>query len=750
MSNETEVNRYAGMGPISLVEVIRTDARFAELWKRLSLFQQGSVEFYKELYDNMPLFAGMDGMALSAPVPGSGKKGYSPVFRNVLVPEGKLLSAIDEGVDTGYHVFKLSARMYPDNHCLGMRAYDEATGKWLDEYRWETYSQVERRAENLGAGLLSVVNVKRSKPLDTNDFIVAMMSANSKEWVLTDLACQTFSLVNTALYETLGPNTSEYIMNLTESPVVVVSKPNLLRIFALASKLRALNTIVIMDDMDLQEVDRLASLLPVTKNAKGETISVLTLRQVEKIGELNNIAPIPPNPDSFHTISFTSGTTSLPKGVQLTHRAYCAALAFACSHVRCEPNKQRYALCLLPLTHIYQRQMTGLNLMHAFGVGFLHKPNPDLFIEAMCVLRPAMVSLVPRVLTKLEAGIKNSIQGADVSTFKRKLAKTVIDAKDKRFSAVSGPDDSYMNRFIYRKIFVDKIRDKLGFTNVPLVTTGSAPISPETLRFIQCAMDIGILQGYGLTETFGGNFLSVPYETDCGSCGPPAMTTEVRLRDVPGMSYNAEKDHMGEVVVRSQQQFERYYKMPEKTAEVLDKDGWFSTGDVGYIDKKGRLFITDRVKNIFKLSQGEYIAPEKVENCYLSSCPFITQIFVHGNSLNNYLVGVVGIDVVPFKAILDSRTSKWSKLPLGEVIPTINKDPALKQLTLKIINSFVTAELQGFEKIGNLYADVEPLSVDGETLTPTFKVKREVCTKVFKDILSSLYDEGHILKAGKL
>ncbi|AGO11823.1 AaceriADR052Wp [[Ashbya] aceris (nom. inval.)] len=749
MSNETQVKSYPGMGAITLVEVIRSDPRFAELWKRLSLFQRGSVEFYKELYDNMPLYTGVEEGLLGVPVPGSEQKGHSPVFRNSLVPEGRLLTAIDEGVDTGYHVFKLSARMYPNNHCLGTRVYDEATGKWLEEYRWETYSEVEQRARNLGAGLLSVVNVKRSKPLNTNDFIVALMSVNNKEWVLTDLACQTFSMVNTALYDTLGPSTSEYIMNLTEAPVVVLSKANLLKMFALASKLPALNTIVIMDDMDAQEVERLSSLLPVTKNSHGETISVLTLRQVERIGQLNNIAPIPPTPESIYTISFTSGTTSLPKGVELTQRAYASALAFACSYVRCERDKQKYALCFLPLTHIYQRQMTGLSLMHSFGIGFLHKPDPEVLLEDMRVLKPTMISLVPRVLTKLEAGIKNSIQGDEISALGRTIASKVLDAKHRRFSTVSGPDDSYVNRFVYRKLFVDKVRDKLGFTNVPLITTGSAPIAPETLMFIQSALDLGILQGYGLTETFGGNFLCVPYETDCGSCGPPAMTTEVRLRNVPGMSYDAEKDHKGEVLVRSQQLFEKYYKMPKKTAEVLDKDGWFATGDVGYVDKKGRLYITDRVKNIFKLSQGEYIAPEKVENCYLSSCPFINQVYIHGNSLHNFVVAVVGLDLAAFKTILDHRTPKYVKLTTEELVSAINKDPALKRLTLQIINSYAT-DLQGFEKIGNIYVDVEPLSVDAGTMTPTFKVKREVCGKVFKDVIDQLYAEGHILKAGKL
>lgn len=189
------------------------------------------------------------------------------------------------------------------------------------------------------------------------------------------------------------------------------------------------------------------------------------------------------------------------------------------------------------------------------------------------------------------------------------------------------------------------LRKKLGMKNLKVIMSGSAPISPETLKFLKASLNTGVGQGYGMSETFAGVMASSIFETDASSCGPVSITTECRTRDLPAMGYTSKDEGgpRGELLVRGPQIFPEYYKNPEETAKSFDEDGWFYTGDVARIDSKtGRTYIIDRVKNFFKLAQGEYVTPERIENTYLSCFPYIAQLFVHGDSLRTHLVGVVG------------------------------------------------------------------------------------------------------------
>ncbi|AET37435.1 medium-chain fatty acid-CoA ligase FAA2 Ecym_1185 [Eremothecium cymbalariae DBVPG len=737
----------------TLVDLIQTCPELSELKYKLSRYERGSIPFYKALFKNMPLSSGTDFKRYlreqSKPVAGSETEGYGPIYRNYFTHEGRLVDCLDKTVRTGYECFNLSVAMYPENRLLGSRVYDPVCGSWGSEYVWQTVREVQKRSLNFGSGILSIVNIKRGKELRSNDFIVSIMSPNRSEWVITDLACQAYSLANAALYETLGPDTSEYIMNLTEAPVIVLVKSNLFKIFQLVDKLPNLNTIIVMDEEDAGEIAYINStLLPSVKNKKGEKISVFSMKQVEEVGALNNLAPIPPTPETVYTISFTSGTTSMPKGVVLTHRNYVSAVTFSlCSAGLVIPG-QGYSMCFLPLTHIYQRQIFGFTTLLSAGSGFLHKPDPEVLIEDLKILKPHYIALVPRVLTKIESGLKNTFS-TEMSSITKSIASTVLEAKKERFLSRGGPDDSIVNSMVYRKLLIDKVRDSLGLSNVGFLTIGSAPVSPDTLMYLRSALDLGIMQGYGLTESFAGAFVSEANERDVGSCGPPSASCEFKLKSIPAMNYDAVKDNKGEVFLRGPQIFREYFKSPKATAEVVDKDGWFATGDVGWIDGKGRLHIIDRVKNIFKLSQGEYLAPEKVENAYLSSTHALTQMFVYGDSLYNFAVGIVGVDIEAFKGIINHVAPEYRTVTGSQLLEVVNGNISLKKMVLQYLNSNVQG-LQGFEKIGNVYFDIEPLKVAENTLTPTLKIKRPQTSKRYSSQLKSLYEEGAILKKEKL
>lgn len=749
----------------SISDVIETDARFQPLKDKLAGYVKGSDEYLAELINELPLNSYPDyktylkkqAVPMSKYVSNDvdNDKGidanlhYSDTFRNSLSPE-KLVTCVDQKLNTGYEHFMFSARRWPDNGCLGRRTYDHTTDLWSEQYHFETYKQVAERAHAFGSGIMSLVNVKRNKPLKSNNFILAILAHNMPEWIITDLACQSYSITNTALYETLGPKTSEYIMNLTESPVLVFAKSNMYNVLSILPDLEYVNTLICMEDLKESELKSInESLLTKNFNKLNEKISVFSMKQVEEIGKLNNIPLIPPTPKTTYTISFTSGTTGLPKGVVLTHQAITSSNAFVLSSMKVpssKKNKQLYDMCFLPLTHIFQRQTTSYALSMGVGSGFLHKPDPLVLVEDLKILKPDFLSMVPRILTRFESGIKTTLSK---SAIQKNIASNIIENKAARFSSHGGTDHSLLNFLLYHRVLIDKIRDSLGLTNGSFVVTGSAPIAKETLLFLRSALDIGIRQGYGLTESFAGICLAEPHERDIGSCGAVGISTECRLKDVPEMSYFAKKDLKGELQLRGPQIFSMYFKNPDETQAAIDKDGWFSTGDVGFIDAKGRIHIIDRVKNFFKLAHGEYIAPEKIENAYLSSCPYIAQLFIFGDPLQTYLVGIVSLEYEGTQNALSRSHPEVLSLSQEKLFDKINSDPILKKDLLLAINRH-TEGLQGFEKLHNMVVGTDLLNVENGTVTPTLKIKRVVATKYFKKDLDLLYQQGSLIRVEKL
>ncbi|CCC70274.1 hypothetical protein NCAS_0E02040 [Naumovozyma castellii] len=737
----------------SIAELVEKDPRYAAMKERLSGFRKGSDEYIKELVEALPLTSYPRYKTFlkqqAIPLKGSEIQGFSPTYRSSLSPE-RLVTCLDKSLLSMYDHFLFSVRNWPDNDCLGRRQFDASTNTWGITYEFDSYRNIEARSRALGSGIMSLVNNKRKMPLDSNDFIVAILSHNNPEWVISDLASQAYSLTNTALYETLGPQTSEYIMNLTESPVLIFAKSNMFKVLRILPHLKFVNTLICMEEMNSEELSLINnSLLSNQVNSKNEVITLYSMKQVEQLGVLNQVPIIKPTADSVYTISFTSGTTGLPKGVEMTHRNITSGIAFGFStfkNLKTRTDQPLHDLCFLPLAHIFQRMMVAYNFAMGVGMGFLHKPDPTVLVEDLQVLRPDAIALVPRVLTRFEAGIKSSL---DKSAFQKNVANNILDSKISRATSKGGRDKSLMNFLVFHRVLIDKIRDSLGLTNASYIVTGSAPISKDTLLFLRSALDIGVRQGYGLTESFAGVCLSEPFERDVGSCGAIGISCECRLKSVPAMGYDAAKDLKGELQLRGPQIFDRYYKNPEETSKALDEEGWFSTGDVGFIDAKGRLHIIDRVKNFFKLQHGEYIAPEKIENTYLSSCPYITQIFIYGHPLKPHLIGIIGIDVQGVQKALERKNPEVRMWTGEQLVENLNTDRKLRCQLLTIINRY-TVGLQGFEKMHNIHVGLEPLTVEDDVITPTLKIKRMNATKKFKEILDVLYEDGSLVKEGKL
>jgi len=303
---------------------------------------------------------------------------------------------------------------------------------------------------------------------------------------------------------------------------------------------------------------------------------------------------------------------------------------------------------------------------------------------------------------------------------------------------------------------------------VRLIITGSAPISGEVLDFLRICFKCPVLEGYGQSECGAACSITNPDDLSIGHVGPPIPCNEIRLDAVPDMGYSpddtavkdpetgaldfsqgksasgAQSYPRGEVCIRGPNVFMGYFDMPDKTNETIDSEGWLHTGDVGMWLPGGKLKIIDRKKNIFKLSQGEYVAPEKIENVYLR-CPLVAQIFVYGDSLQHQLVAVV---VPDFDVALSERGLNLVTNPISSQAKIeLCADSAFRADVLVRMNQAAKeGGLKGFEKARAIYLEPVEFSVENELLTATSKSKRPQMLRHYREQIDNLYDS---LKAGK-
>ena len=266
--------------------------------------------------------------------------------------------------------------------------------------------------------------------------------------------------------------------------------------------------------------------------------------------------------------------------------------------------------------------------------------------------------------------------------------------------------------------------------------TGSAPISPDVLDFLKIAFCCPIVEGYGMTETSAGSFTTLVGDPVSGHVGGPLCNVKCRVKDIPEMNYmSTNNPPTGELCIWGSSIMSGYFKNPEKTLEAFH-DGWLCSGDVAQINPNGSVKIIDRAKNIFKLSQGEYIAPEKLENIYIQS-GWLDQVWIHGEALNDFIVMIAVINMPALE--------KWKEEN------NLEEDAALASVDLKnkinadLLKLAAENKLNGLEKPKNMLLLATPFSIE-DVLTPTFKLKRNVAKVKFENEIKAMYEEGSILK----
>jgi long-chain acyl-CoA synthetase len=381
----------------------------------------------------------------------------------------------------------------------------------------------------------------------------------------------------------------------------------------------------------------------------------------------------------------------------------------------------------LPLAHVFERLCQGVMISGAARIGYFQGDTLKL-LDDVAILQPTVFVSVPRLFNriydKVLAGVKAK---GGIAAF---LFNRAYQAKKSNLKRGT------VEHALWDRLVFGSIRARLG-GKVKHIVSGSAPIAPDVMDFLRICFSADVYEGYGQTEQAAGLTISYRGDLSSGQVGPPQVCVEVKLKDIPAMNYTSQDKPFprGEIMLRGHSVFQGYYNAPKQTAETLDADGWASTGDIGQWDERGRLVVIDRVKNIFKLAQGEYIAPEKIESV-LAKHYLVAQIFVYGHSLKATLVGVV----VP-----DAETLKpWANANgLGnKSFEELCREPLVKTTILKELASFGReADLKGFEILKNIHITSEQFSIENDLLTPTFKLKRHTAKERYQEDIDRMYEE---------
>ena len=712
--------------------------------------------------------------ARSVKISMTAKPGFSEIYRNAAFPNG-LKSCITKELDTYPKIFDSAVKRHPKAPCLSYHEYDLDnqlhTGMYLDI----SYEEVLARKDNLVSGLLYLLTNNPYKDLtleahqkidnherdfasynkDNFSFVVTLYSGNRTEWILSDLACSANTIATAPLYGTMGVESSKYILETTQSPVLITARSKIESLL----NLKRDNPVALKSLIMLVSMDHLGKeYMSLVKQADKVNIKLFDFSQVERVGAIFPRVETPPSPDSVYTITFTSGTTgSNPKGVVLLQRAVTCAIT---SLALLLPHSQRTKeFCFLPLAHIFERQMSANVFVYGGSIAFPRLGGTSAtMLDDVKLCRPTFLANVPRIFTKIESGVKDMVKELTNATTVAVTAAPSPPSSSSASSSSSSSLSAFSSPFergdlqIGSKASVDKLRETFGLDKMDMFFTGSAPIASDTIRFLKTAFGVGMTQGYGSSESFGGVLLALPnHEPSVGTCGALAPSTEARLRALPEMGYSLSDPEgpRGELQLRGPQMFTHYLKNSEETQKSVDEEGWFSTGDVAQITHEGWFIIIDRVKNFFKLSQGEYVTPEKIENTYLSASPLLTQVFAHGELTSSFMVGVIGIDPQTIVPHLRRFGVKGDLSSNDKIIEVCNQREIRTQILLTI-NTAINSKLNGFEKLHNIHVEIEPLRLERDVITPTSKIKRPIAAKFFKKQIDEMYAEGSILRNLKL
>jgi long-chain acyl-CoA synthetase len=534
---------------------------------------------------------------------------------------------------------------------------------------------------------------------------IALLSENRPEWSIADLAILSLGAINVPIYTTQEVDQIRYILTDSGARAIFISNKKLFKHAKKALEgLDFLEKIIFFDEPADEEIERTTTLDSLEKSGQERSIN----KPAAFGAYLKAIRP-----DDLATIIYTSGTTGEPKGVMLTHANFMSNVLAITGGLPISSSD--VALSVLPLSHIFER--TGFYIFCYNGVSVYYTASFDQVAENLREVRPTVMTAVPRLFEKVYHRIVKkglSEKGWKRRVFERSLnvGQRYAEAKDK--GKLVGPALRLQQSMANRLVF-SKWREGVG-GRLRYFVSGGAPLSPA-LSYAFLAAGIPILQGYGATETCIVS-ANRPDNNQVGSVGLPFEGIEVNIAED------------GEILLRGSNVMRGYYGHPEETTSVL-RDEWFATGDVGHVDKEGHLYITDRKKDLFKLSNGKYVAPQQIESL-LKQSEFVSQVVVVGAGRKQ----PTALIVPEWEAVKQALSAAGEEFPGARV--ALADFPAAIKLVQKDV-ALLTRALPDYQRIRRIALLPDEFTIDKGELTPTLKVKRRIIDQKFGDLIEELY-----------
>ncbi|MCX4236724.1 AMP-dependent synthetase/ligase [Streptomyces sp. NPDC020707] len=584
-----------------------------------------------------------------------------------------------------------------------------ASGEGPDEWRSLSWAQAAERVYAIAAGLIELGVLPEQR--------VALASSTRVEWILVDLGIMCAGAATTTVYPSTKSDESAFILSDSESRVLVAEDAEqLAKAREKRAELPELSHVIVIDSAGVEsagdEGDWVIGLAELEKRGAAYLEKNPDLIK-EKVAEITK--------DRLATLIYTSGTTGRPKGVRLPHDnwSYMAKAIAATGLV----GKDDVQYLWLPLAHVFGKVLTSgqIEVGHVTAVD----GRVDKIIENLPVVQPTYMAAVPRIFEKVYNGVAAKARAGGGAKYKifqwaaqvsREYAKATQD-NFRRTGVASAPFALSAKHKVADTLVFAKIREAFG-GNLRACVSGSAALAPDIGYFFAGA-GIHILEGYGLTESSAASFVNPGEAYRTGTVGKPLPGTEVRIADD------------GEILLRGPGIMDGYQGLPEKTAEVLESDGWFHTGDIGELSPDGYLRITDRKKDLIKTSGGKYIAPAEVEGQFKAVCPYVSNILVHGAD-RNFCTALIALDEPSILAwAADNGLGGRS---YAEVVAA----PATVELIDEHVRT-LNEGLQRWQTIKKFKLLPRDLDIEHGELTPSLKLKRPVVEREYKHLIDEMY-----------
>jgi long-chain acyl-CoA synthetase len=561
---------------------------------------------------------------------------------------------------------------------------------------WEPISSAEflRRVSGLSMALVEL----GVKPGDR----VALFATNRPEWHSADFAITGAGGVTVPVYFNESPDRMTYILNHSGARVIVVAGgAQLEKLLNRRAQIPELEHIIVADGGENipAECLRYETLIA---SASGAEVAAYRMRASQVL------------PGQLASIIYTSGTTGEPKGVMLTHTNICSNATDSCVIYDMQAGVD-ISVSFLPLAHIYGRTFDYVMIFGGITLAYVEDVN--FLSQALLEVHPTIMAAVPRVFEKIYARIME--QGSKNTGVKRKLFDWAMEVAKRSAPWRSGVKAAgpilKLQWSLANKLVYSKIRVGTG-GQLRIVFSGGAPLSKDLAEFFW-AIGIEIYQGYGLTETSPVLTSNYP-KNRIGSSGMP----------IPNVSIRIAED--GEILAKGPCVMQGYYKSPDSTREVMTEDGWFRTGDIGYLDADNYLFITDRKKDLLKTAAGKFVAPQPIENA-LKTSPYILNAMVVGDQ-RKFVVALLVPNPVTVAAKAAEQGISFSSSE------EMTSHPWVRTLIEGEV-SRLTAHLAQWETIKRFGLLTEDFTFDNGSLTFTMKLKRRVVEQKYRDKIDHLF-----------